>query len=130
MSKRRSASKDLINPPLQPLRIPSGWNVEYNTFSELDPKFRMHDDASWNFGEDMLHITNRPIQLLVDLGWYPAHRSKGRYRLKLVRLLTDKDGADWDHPLEDLRTRSRRRVVAKIEEWLHRDWSARAKRKP
>jgi hypothetical protein len=40
--------------PLQPLRIPQNWKVNYNQFFDVEPKFKAFDDVSWGFGEDML----------------------------------------------------------------------------
>ncbi|MGG0754340.1 hypothetical protein [Brevibacillus laterosporus] len=44
---------------LQPLRIPSAWKVDYNTFIELDPKMLDEADSKWmHFTEDLLQISH------------------------------------------------------------------------
>jgi hypothetical protein len=60
--------------------------------------------------------------VLVDLGWYPSHRPKGSFRLVAVQLYEqgERMSASWEKPLRELRTRSKRKVVATLEEWL--DW--------
>ena len=89
---------------------------------DIDPNFRTYDQASWHFGEDMLQIENRMLGVLIDLGWFPAHRAKGSYRLVATRFFKDPEHGwtgDSDRPLRRLRTRSQRKVVATIEGWLH-----------
>lgn len=116
--------KDRIpRPPsrhLQPLRIPSGWIMEGNSFYEIDPCFETYNDASWNFSEDMLVLINKQAKVVVDLGWYPEFKANGAYRLLAVKFFSNKDKmcSSWDHPLKEIRTRSRQEVVAAIEEWL------------
>jgi hypothetical protein len=100
-----------------PLRVPSGWTVSYNTFRQVEPKFKTYDDVSWDFKEDMLVIENARYQVLLDLGWYPGHTSHGAFGLRAVRLL-EEGGGDWDKPLQILRTRSSKKVVLTIERWL------------
>ena len=100
-------------PLFQPLRIPTGWNVSWNTFFEIDARFRSWDDTSWHFDEDMLQLVNRHRGVIVDLGWHPSYRSTGHFRLVAVPV-----GGDWDQPLRTLQTRSRRKVVTAIEAWL------------
>ena len=106
-------------PPLQPLRIPTGWEVSFNTFFEVDARFRSWDDTSYNFKEDMLLLKNRHRGVIIDLGWMPSFRSTGRFYLRAVRLLSEAEGGDWEKPMRLLETRSRRKVVTAIEDWLH-----------
>ena len=51
---------------LQPLRIPSGWTVQYNNFSEYDLE---KDGEKYRFElvEDLLQLKNH--NLLIDLGY-------------------------------------------------------------
>ena len=121
--------KVIPNPPLQPLRIPSGWTVDFNDFYEVEPTFKTYDDSAWNFKEDMLQIKHERFRLLVDLGWYPTARSTGGFGLRLLHFLGEDKGADWENPIEFVQTRSKRKVVKVIEDWLHHDWSSRAKPK-
>ena len=113
--------KLIPDPSLQPLRIPTGWTVGWNTFFDIDPKFRTYDQTSWHFTEDMLQIESRRLGVLVDLGWRPEFRARGSFRLVATRFFEDPEygwTGDWDRPLRSLTTRSRRKVVATIENWL------------
>lgn len=103
------------DPPLQPLRIRSGWTVVFNTFFEVEPQFKSFDDTSWNFKEDMLLIDSEQHGVAIDLGWYPSFRASGSFGLVAVALKGD--GADWQHPLRRLHTRSKKKVAAAIESW-------------
>ena len=102
--------------PLQPLRVPVGWLVEWNTFSEAQPTFETYDESSWEFSEDMLLLSNSGTGLVVSLGWRPGHRADGAFVLTAARAR----GAtvDWDKPLKQLRCRSKERVIKALENWL------------
>ena len=117
---KRSKRKVFKEPPLQPLRIPAGWKVEWNTFFEVEPKFKSHDQMSWNFGEDMLLITNDWIGITVEMGWYPSNRSPGIFRLVAIRndQIEKLMGLAWDDPLRELKTGSKKKVVRTVEKWL------------
>jgi hypothetical protein len=110
-------------PPLQPLRIPTGWAVEWNTFFEAEPRFKSWDDTSWHFGRDMLLLSNDHRGVSIDLEWVPAHRASGRFVITAVRQFHDPEhgrSGDWDHPLKRMETRSKRKAVETVEAWL--DW--------
>src|SRR5438552_3666430 len=109
-------------PPLQPLRIPSGWEVSFNTFNEIEARFASYDETSWNFKEDMLLLSNPRLAIIIDIGWRPSFRATGRFYLKAVRDLGHEQGGDWEKPLRQLRTQSRRKVVETLEKWLQYDW--------
>lgn len=81
-------------PPLQSLKIPTGWSVEFNTFYDLESNFKTHDDNSWNFSQDMLQITNQHRGVLLDLGWYPEHRASGQFKLVAIRIRSSAEGRE------------------------------------
>jgi hypothetical protein len=66
--------------PLRALRIPAGWRIDYNDFTEtpLD-----HPEA-WTLAlkSSLLMLTHERRGMLVDLGWYPDGEAHGRYRLR------------------------------------------------
>ena len=103
---------------LQPLRIPSGWTVNYNEFKEIEPEFETFDDRSGEFKEDILQLVHPRAGVIVDLGWYPQHQRRGRFTLLAVRINDDDQAGEWDRPLERMRTRSKQKVVRTIESWL------------
>src|SRR4051812_7143431 len=103
---KRAQKRKFKSPPLQPLRIPTGWSVEWNTFFEVEPKFKSYDRISWNFGQDMLLLSNERVKVAIDLGWYPSYRSPGMFRMMAARIYDDQEQsvAAWDNPLRQRRT--------------------------
>lgn len=102
--------------PLQPLRIPTGWQVAYNNgLFEIDPLLKLFpDEIPWEiFKEDMLQMTNDRFHRLLDLGWYPeGDLVEGNYRLVVY------EGDFRGRLIYKLITRDRLEVVAKIERIL------------
>ncbi|RNB92476.1 hypothetical protein EDM56_01925 [Brevibacillus fluminis] len=88
------------NPRLQSLRIPSGWNVKLNDFTEIDPnRIKEDDEEIWfNFKQDLLQVENKRSRIIVDLGWYPDFCSEGSFRLVIVR------DYQWDEPIHSIQT--------------------------
>jgi hypothetical protein len=108
------------DPLLQPLRIPTGWVIEWNLFLEVDPTFEVGDVGSIGFGEDLLQISGKVSPILLDLGWYPSGDPKGEYRLVAIRRHDDEEEmrSSWERPFRVLESRSRIEIVQAIEEWL------------
>lgn len=103
-------------PPLQPLRIPAGWLVSYNSaLYELDPDpTRIPEpDRWWLFKQDMLQMRHDRANRLLDLGWYPeGDLVTGAYGLVVHE-------GDFQGPeLHRFRTRDRFTLVAEIERLL------------
>jgi hypothetical protein len=60
--------------PLQPLRIPTGWNVSFNNgLYEIDPLLELFPEENpwWLFKEDMLQMRHDRFNRVLDVGWYP-----------------------------------------------------------
>ncbi|MDE6591850.1 MAG: hypothetical protein K2K57_02145 [Oscillospiraceae bacterium] len=97
---------------LQPLRIPGGWNVKYNMFSEYDPD---KDGAEYFYelNEDLMQLKNK--NMLIDLGWYPEGDIKGSYKLVLVDTVKD---SPFESPLEVFASRSKQEIIKKLEYWI------------
>ena len=102
--------------PLQPLRIPAGWLVDYNNgLFEIDPLPELFTDEipSNIFKEDMLQMTNDRANRLLDLGWYPeGDLVAGNYGLVVY------EGDFGGRLIYELRTRDRLELVATIERLL------------
>lgn len=98
---------------LQPLRIPSGWTIQYNNFSEYDLE---KDGEKYRFElvEDLLQLKNH--NLLIDLGWYPSMDVTGEYVLYLVDITKDKP---FEYPIEVFHTRAKAEIIAKLEYWTN-----------
>ena len=94
--------------PLQRLKVPAGWSIEYHDFRELDPA----SGRELHFRQDLLQLVHQPSGYVVDLGWYPSgDMDRGRFAVYVVR-------GDCDTPLHEFRSRDRVRVVAEIERLL------------
>ncbi|HAJ98222.1 MAG TPA: hypothetical protein DCO72_10865 [Ruminococcus sp.] len=96
---------------LQPLRIPAGWTVKYNHFSEYDPQ---KDGAEYVFElvEDLLQLEYQ--NLLIDLGWYPDMDINGKYQLFLVDMTEERP---FDTPLDVFESDSKQLILEKLEYW-------------
>jgi len=102
--------------PLQPLRVPAGWLVEYNNgLYEVDPDPALVTEADrwWVFKQDMLQMRHARRDRLLDVGWYPeGDLEGGRYGLVVHE-------GDFRGPcLYRLDTRDRHELVAEIERIL------------
>jgi hypothetical protein len=105
--------------PLQPLQIPTGWNIVCNQFFDIEPGEDVYinglpDGDAWElFLQDMLLIHDNNKQLHLDLGWQPEADPSGKYILTLVR------NEDWSHPIAMFESLSKNDIVDKINLWLH-----------
>ena len=67
---------------LQPLRIPAGWQVSWNTLFELEPT---EENVRRGFfgGSSLFSAINEQSRLWVDIEWRPEDDPAGEYRLKV-----------------------------------------------
>lgn len=102
--------------PLQPLRIPSGWTVEYNNgLFEVDPDPDcVRGDVRWFiFKQDMLQMVHARCNRLLDLGWYPeGDLENGQYGLSVH------EGDCRGRLLHEFFCRDRTTLVAELERLL------------
>jgi hypothetical protein len=75
---------------LVPLRIPSGWAVEFNNFAELDPPETLSaEDRDAYLSQDLLAIRSMARDdwpssgYVLFVGWYPDGDPAGSYALRL-----------------------------------------------
>ena len=108
---------------LMPLKIPSGWSVEENSFFNIAPK--SDEDFMANSGcftEDLLWIQEIEFRgdrgwiskqdgLSIDLGWYPDSDVDGCYSLHLLR-------NSWDDIIFNQKTKDRYLIQALIDQIL------------
>jgi hypothetical protein len=124
-AKNAGKHRNRHDPPLQPLRLPPGWAVDWNTFFEVEARFKSWDQVSMNFAEDMLLLINDYRGVYISLDWFPAHGASGAFFLRAVRQIHHPEHGrcgDWSRPLKQMKTRSRRKAVETIEAWL--EWYA------
>lgn len=108
-------------PRLQPLRIPPGWRIVLHELRELDAPT---DPAEWErvryeFAEDLLAIRHDGRRVLIDVGWYPEFNVDGTFRAVVI---SGSDPESWLEPAAECASRSRRVIVAAVENWLWHGW--------
>lgn len=105
-----------MQPPLQPLRIPAGWLVQYNNgLYEIDPNPELIPEADrwWIFKEDMLQLKHERYNRLLDVGWYPeGNLEEGHYGLVMY------EGDFTGELLCEYQTSDRTALIAEIERLL------------
>ncbi|QJC90390.1 hypothetical protein K1Y82_18210 [Bacillus inaquosorum] len=82
------------------VKIPAGWTVDYITLKDTDPKTLETNDDAWlfDFNQDLLQISHKTKNLLLDIGWYPEGDPTGCYGIELIKI------EDWENPVEDVRS--------------------------
>ncbi|MFO0798520.1 MAG: hypothetical protein U0804_13670 [Gemmataceae bacterium] len=119
---------------LQPLRVPNGWRIAWNTLHEEEPT-ESANAGGYYFGTTNLYLANHPARgRAVDVEWrIDDQRPAGCYRLRVLRLISvepaaarrrqreDDFNADWQDPLHTFETVSRPELVAELEAWLAGD---------
>ena len=71
---------DETQPRLQPLRIPPGWRVEWNTWFEIDPTVD-NLRAGYFGGSSLFMATHEARRLYLDLEWRPEDELAGEFAL-------------------------------------------------
>ena len=105
---------------LQPLRIPTGWTVEYNGLYEMDPPDVAEDDWDTFLSEDLLQMKQEHFNRLLDVGWYRSGNPvDGAYGLVVY------EGDFRGKLLFELRTADRAQLVSEIERLLEKVCDAR-----
>ena len=94
-------------PNIQPLRIPSGWNVTFNEWRA----FGTENPGSW-LKEDLFQAIQVQGDYLVDAGWYGTYPD-GEFIVQLIR----GDFIDG-HVLQESRTKSQQEAVLALESLL------------
>lgn len=107
----------------QPLRITSGWTIEWNTFMKTDP----HPDDMTDFsGSSLLHAYNRNMKRAINLEWRPEEDYDGEFILRVINLEEHYNSktqdfdlvGDWKNPHYEFCSRDRLKVVSEIEELM------------
>jgi hypothetical protein len=66
----------------QPLRIPPGWHIDWNTFFEIDPS-EESILAGFFGGSSLFAASNKERRLAIDLEWRPEDDIAGEYVLSV-----------------------------------------------
>ncbi|MEG7282936.1 hypothetical protein [Bacillus sp. 0909A] len=93
------------------LRIPAGWTVDYITIKDTDPKTLEASDDAWlfDFNQDLLQISHKTKNLLLDVGWYPDGDPTGSYGIELIK------NKDWENPLEDIMCTELKELIKQLD---------------
>jgi hypothetical protein len=124
-------------PPYQPLRVPPGWRIDWNTLFEVDPTEENVRRGLFG-GSSLFLATHEHRRLSLDVEWRPEDDPAGEYRLKVEYvpwLRTARGRRRKDVPLDfsesrvvhEFRTRDRSELVRELEaalvtreEWIER----------
>lgn len=108
---------------LQPLKIPSGWSVEWNLLTDTDPT----EDTIQEFTGSSLLLLNSPTRLkAIDVSWRPEGDINGAFLLQVIYLqprfnpktnIMEYEGL-WETPEVEFTTNSRNVLVEKINQLL------------
>jgi hypothetical protein len=110
---------------LQPLRVPGGWRVGWNTLHEVDPTAENVGRGFFG-GSSLFAAVNEGLRLSLDLEWRPEGDPDGEYRLTVVYapwLRTANGRRRKDVPLDfgasrvvhEFRTRDRAELLRELE---------------
>lgn len=110
---------------LMPLRIPMGYAICFNKFSDVEPIPCKSEDGfidNWEyFTEDILQIARMQLvdgvwglpssgKLIIDLGWYPDSQISGQYRLVQVN--------EYWEVIREKQSKNRYEIRDTIEDWM------------
>lgn len=117
---------------IQPLRIPGGWTVVFNEFTDIEPmEIPAENEEMWlyNFSEDLLYLSAEMVhkrngqtkvqKLGIDLGWYPEGNPDGNFRLQAIL------DENWENPLLEFSSRNKDEIVQTLEKWLFHEFMQR-----
>jgi hypothetical protein len=107
---------------LQSLKIPAGWTVEWNVFTETDPT----EENIHEFSGNLLLLNSSTRLKAIELCWTPEEDINGRFQLKVINLEPHFNAKTnemeyeglWGSPDLEYETKDRLEVVAKINELL------------
>src|SRR5262249_17561627 len=120
---------------LQPLRMPHGWRIDWNTLFEEDPTEPANAAGYYHGGTDLFLATNASRRRAIDIEWRTEEGQPmvGHYRMQVLRMV-EADGSvfsrpgeraelevSWDDPIHVFETQSRPELVAELDAWLAGD---------
>lgn len=104
----------MFEPNLQPLRIPAGWLVTWNSFHEEDP-------AEANLiafeGGSLFAADHRGAEVAIDMEWSPKNLEHGRFVVSYVKYARY-DKREGGVLLGTFATRDRMEMVAELERFM------------
>jgi hypothetical protein len=115
---------------LQPLHVPAGWRIDWNSLYEVDPS-EEQINAGYFGGSSLFLASHLHRRFLIDVGWRPEDDPGGCFRMQVVyapwertpqgrRKKDNRLDFDWEHPVHEFQTCSRFELVKELEVWLVR----------
>lgn len=110
----------MSNTYIQPLRIPSGWTVDYNTMPEIELS---QDTLSQFQGSSLIMLYNNHANRLIDVSWRPEMDINGSFQLEVynrLEVFNEKLNAfvpevDWENPYLEFETKNKSALIEKLE---------------
>jgi hypothetical protein len=104
----------------QPLRIAPGWEVEWNSFMEIDPTPENINEFA---GDALLYLRSSHRLRSIELCWRPEGDLQGSFQLIVINLLenfnkknnTMEYDGDWANPYYTFYSKDRLEIVHEIE---------------
>lgn len=117
---------------LQPLRMPTGWRIDWNTLFEEDPTEPANAAGYYHHVTDLFFATHASRRRAIDIEWRTEEEQPtvGRYLLRVHRMVEADESklprrseaneleVSWDDPVREFETQSRLELVAELEAWL------------
>jgi hypothetical protein len=108
---------------LQPLRIISGWEVEWNQFYEVNPSEEM---MTYFDSSSLLHLHHKKRKRAIDLDWRPENDVNGYYYLRVINITKSVHPktkepiyeGDWGNLYHEFTSNNRLEIVKEIERLL------------
>ena len=105
---------------LQPLRIVSGWNIEWNLFYEVDSS---EETMHYLDSSSLLHLNNYGLMRAINLDFRPENDVNGCYYLRVINLrkvVNPKTkkleyDSDWENLFFEFPSKNRIEIVKEIE---------------
>ena len=115
-------------PGLQPLRIPAGWFINWNTLLEIDPA---EAEGGAFAGSSLFMATHAQMRFQIDVEWRPEFDPDGSYQMRVEYApwkRTERGRRREDVALSfadaevvhRFETRSRAELVRELDAWLWR----------
>jgi hypothetical protein len=133
MHNKSGLEDSMPTPQLADIQPARGWRVIHHRLFQLRPDqadqvvITKKGFSVWDlyFLQDLILAENASEKLLLDVGWYPHADPSGSFRMLVVRQLPDSNSTeisfDWEHPLEDVETRSVDELLSRIHSIVRKD---------
>ena len=114
---------------LQPLRVPTGWQIVWNTLFEEDPTTSTIASGYYFGGTDLFLATHSAWRRAIDIEWRTdtEQPSIGRYLMRVHSMVEDESfghgrssglAVNCDSLIHEFETVSRLELVTDLEAWL------------